>query len=97
MRPNPRNSHDHPDPPEPTSWGRAIAVSSATVVLLVLAFFYVPQWILTLPAGMTRGVRVWLATGWTAFAFAAACYAAWWYTGPSTAAPATDAPAGGAP
>ncbi len=48
------------------AWVRALAFFSA----IVLGFFFVPQWILTELSGPSRGVRIWLATGWM-FAFLA--------------------------
>jgi len=58
-------------------WGRAVAVSALTLLVLVLAFFYVPHWILTKLSFPERGIRVWMATAWTGLAFALACYSAW--------------------
>ncbi len=66
-----------PAPSTSPSWLRAIAASVLTLMVLVLAFFYVPQWILTKLASPPRGVRVWMATAWMGFAFAVACYSAW--------------------
>lgn len=61
---------------------RAALVSILTLAVLVLAFFYVPHWILTKPSVPARGARVWIATAWVALAFAASCYAAWKSSGP---------------
>lgn len=63
-----------------------VLVSILTLAVLVLAFFYVPHWILTKPSVPERGVRVWIATAWVAFAFGASCYAAWRSSGPRAGA-----------
>ncbi len=62
---------------ERVGWTHAVAVSALTLCLLVLAFFYVPHWILVELKTPARSVRVWMATAWTAAAFALACYTAW--------------------
>jgi hypothetical protein len=61
---------------------RVTGVVGATLALLVAAFFYLPQFILTGLTSVDRGARVWLATIWVAFAFGVACYAAWRSTAP---------------
>jgi hypothetical protein len=63
-------------------WVRAAGASVLTLIVLVVAFFYVPQWILTKLASPPRGVRVWMATAWMGFAFGLACYSAWRSTAP---------------
>lgn len=63
------------------SWARAVVVSALTFLLLVLAFLYVPHWILTAMSAPARGVRVWMATAWIAFALGASCVAGWRSTG----------------
>ena len=51
-------------------------VTAATVVL-VAAFFYVPQWLLSALPVASRTGRVWLATLWVLVAFAGAARAGW--------------------
>ena len=87
----------HDGAPPPIGWGRALVLAMGTVVLLVAAFFYVPQFILTGLSGLSREARVWLATGWTALAFVLACAAAWRFTGPSPVGRTHDVAAGSAP
>jgi len=56
---------------------RALALASALFAGLVLAFFFVPQWILVeIPWG-ARSTRVWIATLWVGAAFVGAAAAAW--------------------
>lgn len=59
------------------SWVRAVVASVLTFLVLVLAFFYVPHWILTVLSAPGRGIRVWMATGWIALAFVASCIVGW--------------------
>jgi hypothetical protein len=66
---------------------RAIGASVLSFATLVLAFFYVPHWILTALHSPSRDIRVWLATGWIAIALGASCYAGWRATGGSRSAP----------
>lgn len=63
------------------SWSRAALAGALTFGVLVLAFFYVPHWILTGLTVPARGVRVWMATAWIAMAFVGACVAGWRSTG----------------
>lgn len=58
------------------TWTRAVAAGLGTFLVLVLAFFYVPDWILTFLTVASRGVRVWIATAWMALAFGVSCWAA---------------------
>ncbi len=69
--------------PSPDSWPRALGVGLAAVVLLVLGFFYAPQFILVQMSAPARGVRVWMAAAWMGLAFIVACRAAWRMTRPS--------------
>jgi hypothetical protein len=70
------------------TWMRAIVASVLSVAALVLAFLYVPHWILTALQSPSRDIRVWMATGWIALALGASCYAGWRATGPRNAPPA---------
>jgi len=65
----------------PLTWMRAVIASALTFLLLVLAFLYVPHWILTALGTPSRGVRVWMATGWIALALGASCLVGWRSTG----------------
>ncbi len=60
-----------------TSWPRALGVALVSMLVLVLVFFYVPHWILSVPSVPSRGVRVWLATAWVAAALAGCSHLGW--------------------
>ena len=63
---------------------RSLITALTSAVVLVLLFFYGPQWILTaLPVG-SRALKAWLATGWVVFALAVCT---WWGWRTSAAAP----------
>ena len=68
------------------TWLRAVAVGALTFMVAVVAFLYVPHWILTSLTTPARGVRVWLATAWIAAALVISGVAAWRSTaGPTRA------------
>lgn len=55
----------------------ALLVAVGVLVLLALAFLWIPHWILAgLPFG-SRSLRVGIATGWVGGAFCLASYLAW--------------------
>lgn len=61
----------------PVTWGRAIGLAMVAAVTLVVLFFYVPHWLLTvLPIG-SRALKAWLASGWVALAFVGCTWAGW--------------------
>ena len=59
------------------SWGRAAFTAVSASLVLVLLFFYAPHWILTHVPALSRGVRAWLATGWSLGALALATWVGW--------------------
>ncbi|MCU0617782.1 MAG: hypothetical protein MUD17_11980 [Gemmatimonadaceae bacterium] len=61
--------------------GRAGLVATLATVVLVLLFFYAPHWILTHVPALSRGVRAWLATGWSLAALALATWVGWRWSG----------------
>jgi hypothetical protein len=59
------------------TWTRASIAGLLVFLVLVLAFLYVPHWILTALSTPSRGIRVWMATGWIALALGVSCYVGW--------------------
>lgn len=59
------------------SWSRAIVLGSVAFVVVVVLFFYVPQFLLTGVTAIPRAARAWLATGWTLAALALCAWIGW--------------------
>lgn len=67
--------------PPTVPWGRAMLAALGSAAVLVLLFFYVPQWILTALPVASRALKAWLASGWMMVALAIATYVGWRLTG----------------
>ncbi len=68
-----------------TGWLAVLGWSLLAILVLVAAFFYVPQFLLTKVPSLARVTRAWLATAWTLGAFVAACVVGWRATRPQLA------------
>jgi type VI protein secretion system component VasK len=64
------------------TWARAGVMAILATVVMVLLFFYAPHWILTHVPALSRGVRAWLATGWSLAALALATWVGWRWSRP---------------
>jgi hypothetical protein len=63
--------------PPARAWGVAVLA----FVAFVVAFFLVPQALVSGLGGLSRGLRVALAAGWVVLAFVAFGAVAWWRSG----------------
>jgi hypothetical protein len=71
----------------PLTWMRAAIAGALSFMLLVLAFLYIPHWILTALNSPSRDIRVWMATAWIAVALTVSCVVGWRATGARPPAP----------
>ncbi|MCC6244535.1 MAG: hypothetical protein IT353_16955 [Gemmatimonadaceae bacterium] len=69
------------------TWWRALALGVLTFAVTILVFLYIPHWILTALNTPSRGIRVWMATGWIALALILSGIAAWRSTAAAPQAP----------
>lgn len=65
------------------SWARAGVTATLATIGLALLFFYAPHWMLTHVPALSRGVRAWLATGWSIGALALATWVGWRWSRPT--------------
>lgn len=72
--------HDVMNPLRPAGWWRVAVTTVGTLLVLILAYFYVPHWLLTQLDAVPRSARVWLATAWMGLVFALSCIAALRFT-----------------
>lgn len=72
--------------PGSRSWSGAGVSGVVVTAVLVLAFFYIPHWLLVRLASPAREQRALLAAGWTAIALVLAGWWAWRSTGPAAEA-----------